>query len=175
MIGNDIVDLRQSRLESNWQRKGWIDKLFSIEEQAFLSVSSDREKIIWLLWSMKEAAYKIVNRCDKKSFFAPAKFHCSLKDLSEHAANGIVSFQDIGYPVKSIICEDFIHTIAYAPLAKNIYPHLIIQPIAHEVQLQPHFAFYKDMAGIPFIFNNKDNVTIAASLSHHGRYRALVF
>ena len=29
MIGNDVIDLQQSRQESNWQRKGFLEKLFT--------------------------------------------------------------------------------------------------------------------------------------------------
>ncbi|WP_332368793.1 hypothetical protein [Spirosoma telluris] len=30
MIGNDIVDLTQAKQESNWQRKGFLHKLFTL-------------------------------------------------------------------------------------------------------------------------------------------------
>ena len=29
MIGNDIVDLVQARFQSNWKRKGFVQKLFA--------------------------------------------------------------------------------------------------------------------------------------------------
>jgi phosphopantetheinyl transferase (holo-ACP synthase) len=175
MIGNDIVDLHQSRLESNWQRMGWQSKLFSEKEQHYLSQSCEKEKICWLLWSMKEAAYKIVNRALKKTFFAPAKFDCTVLSLSEDAASGTVLFQEIYYPAKSIICQDFIHTIAYDPCNKVESPHLMIASTNTEIQLQKHLVFHKDADGIPFVFNNISQETQAASLSHHGRYQALVF
>ena len=35
MIGNDIVDLDLARKESNWKRKGFLDKIFSLQEQQF--------------------------------------------------------------------------------------------------------------------------------------------
>lgn len=175
MIGNDIVDLRESRLESNWERKGWLAKLFSEKEQVYLSQSSDKEKICWLLWSMKEASYKIVNRAEKKTFFAPAKFDCAIMSLSEDAANGVVLFQEICYLAKSIICKDFIHTIACTPWKKEEFPHVMIGSANAEIQLQKHLVVYKDAGGIPFIFNNRSQEAKVASLSHHGRYRALVF
>lgn len=45
MIGNDIVDLAQSRLQSKWSRKGLIEKLFTTEEQYFI-----KNTIIQKLW-----------------------------------------------------------------------------------------------------------------------------
>ena len=36
MIGNDIIDLTQSRIESRWQRKGFVEKLFTDKEQRYI-------------------------------------------------------------------------------------------------------------------------------------------
>ena len=33
MIGNDIIDLALAKKENNWQRKGFLDKLFTPKEQ----------------------------------------------------------------------------------------------------------------------------------------------
>ena len=33
MIGNDIVDLKLAKNQSNWQRKGFLEKQFTEEEQ----------------------------------------------------------------------------------------------------------------------------------------------
>ena len=33
MIGNDIVDLDLARTQSNWQRKGFLDKIFTKKEK----------------------------------------------------------------------------------------------------------------------------------------------
>ena len=56
MIGNDIVDLALAEKESNWKRKGFIDKIFTPQEQSLIKTSINQEIIIWNLWSRKEAA-----------------------------------------------------------------------------------------------------------------------
>ena len=33
MIGNDIIDLAFARKESNWQRPGFLNKIFTPDEQ----------------------------------------------------------------------------------------------------------------------------------------------
>ena len=33
MIGNDIIDLDVAKTESNWKRKGFLDKIFTANEQ----------------------------------------------------------------------------------------------------------------------------------------------
>ena len=40
MIGNDIIDLSFAKLESNWQRRGFLEKQFSVNELAKLVITS---------------------------------------------------------------------------------------------------------------------------------------
>ena len=75
MIGNDIVDLHYAKHQSNWQRRGFLDKLFTESEQVFIRNANDSEKVVWLFWSMKESAYKIIARQEKCSFYAPKNAH----------------------------------------------------------------------------------------------------
>jgi len=57
MIGNDIVDLELALKESNWKRKGFLNKIFTNEEQLLISSAINPEIMVWNLWSRKEAAY----------------------------------------------------------------------------------------------------------------------
>ena len=42
MIGNDIIDLAETRLRSNWKRPGFLEKVFSVEEQKIIHASIDQ-------------------------------------------------------------------------------------------------------------------------------------
>ena len=33
MLGNDVVDLQLAAVQSDWRKKGFLDKVFSAEEQ----------------------------------------------------------------------------------------------------------------------------------------------
>ena len=79
MIGNDIVDLTFARLESNWQRRGFLEKQFTTNEQKLILTAKNSFILVWKFWSMKEAAYKIYVQQNDKRFFAPKKFDCLLK------------------------------------------------------------------------------------------------
>jgi len=70
MLGNDIVDLDLAKTQSNWRRKNYLDKIFTTEEQLLISSAKRPDEMVWLLWSMKESAYKIYNR---KSGISPLK------------------------------------------------------------------------------------------------------
>ena len=36
MIGNDVVDLELAKKESNWQRRGFLSKIFTKNEQRLI-------------------------------------------------------------------------------------------------------------------------------------------
>ena len=76
MIGNDIVDLNLAKTQSNWKRKGYLDKIFTENEQNLIFESENPTAKVWNLWSRKEAAYKIYNRSTNIRVFNPKKFDC---------------------------------------------------------------------------------------------------
>ena len=59
MIGNDIIDLDLTKIQSNWQRPKFLEKIFTLKERNFIQKAEDPELEVWKLWSRKEAAYKI--------------------------------------------------------------------------------------------------------------------
>jgi phosphopantetheinyl transferase (holo-ACP synthase) len=59
MIGNDVVDLVLAR-KKVWRRTGYLQKIFTESEQLLIENSSNPHVLVWKLWSMKEAAYKII-------------------------------------------------------------------------------------------------------------------
>ena len=108
MIGNDIVDLNLAKTESNWRRKGFLEKQFTDFEIKEILSSVNPFMQVWLFWSMKEAAYKCYTQEYQKRFFAPKKFSCKIVSNSK----GIVQIEDEIYLTKSTITENYIHTIA---------------------------------------------------------------
>ena len=90
MIGNDIIDLKLAKKESNYRRAGFLDKQFSSSEQALIQSTSNTFHLIWRLWSMKEAAYKVYTQQNENRFFAPKKFDCKISS----GLNGFVYFDN---------------------------------------------------------------------------------
>jgi len=138
MIGNDLVDLQLAQKESNWKRPRFLQKIFTWEEQNFIAATTNKDTAVWLLWSRKESAYKLVARMKKCRFFAPKKLantfgnpkiiHPSfrrskvLKTLGGLPSNdeinfssqndGQVIFEQYTIVTKSIVTDTYIHTIA---------------------------------------------------------------
>ena len=104
MIGNDIVDLNLAEKQSNWRRKGFLDKVYSSNEQAIILEASTPDILVWKLWSMKESAYKARLKVHKRIQLNPKAFECQI--LSED--KGIVTCGGKIYRTVSEINDDFI-------------------------------------------------------------------
>lgn len=153
MIGIDIVDLAQAEQDSNWKRPGYLDKLFTSEEQFMIASDIQPNIMVWLLWTMKESAYKIESGKNKLREFAPVKLLCSNLIIYDDIATGNVTYGDHLYFTKSMILQNYIHTIA-APTKE------ILESIRIEISTN---------SGQEYRLNNP------ASVSHHGRFLALAY
>ena len=152
MIGHDIVDLKQARQESNWRRRGFLDKLFTDNEQMMILKSDHPEQKVWELWSRKEAAYKIYNRQTKIRAFIAKQLECA--DIAGFAY-GIVTLGQNIYFTKTTIIGEKIESIAVLDL-KDF----------EKIAVVSDRFIAKDSDGIPFHKFNKNPI----SISHHGRF-----
>lgn len=163
MIGNDVIDIRQSRVESNWQRKGLREKLFTLHEQQLIATSKDSEITLWLLWSMKEAAYKIHHRQTKIRQYIPIKLVCSLHLHNSEMACGKVYCEGTVYYTQTTLSDSCIHSVAVTAISDFSR----VSEIENQVIL-------KDKYGIPYRINANQLDRQAVSISHHGRYKKTV-
>jgi phosphopantetheinyl transferase (holo-ACP synthase) len=158
MIGNDVVDLILAKKESNWKRRGFLDKIFTADEQQLIASATDSEIMVWTLWTMKEAAYKIYNRESGIRAFIPLKIQCAV-DIYTSRHQGIVTIDDKQYITRSGISKDFIHTIA------------VVDPKhLKKVQVFEGIKTGRDNNGLPYLKDGNSIINYAVSKSHHGRY-----
>ena len=158
MIGNDIVDLALAKKESNWKRKGYLDKIFTVSEQLLIQKSTNQELAIWNLWSRKEAVYKIILQKGGKRGYYPIKIEC----LDLNLENGMVQFENQIFYTKTIATEEWIYSLAveYEKDFRNIKT------------LDSSYLLFK-VDGIPFISIN--NEVKNASKTHHGKFEKIVY
>jgi phosphopantetheinyl transferase (holo-ACP synthase) len=155
MIGNDVVDLALAKKQSNWQRKGFLDKIFTEREQILIQKSKNKTTMVWNLWSRKEAVYKIYNReTDVRGYF-PLKLEC----FYESPTLGTVCINKRTYYTQTHISEDKIYTIA---VAENIRFEAI-KILNSNVKISK-------TNGIPFLFDAFSKTEKPVSISHHGRF-----
>ena len=176
MIGNDIIDLSLAETESNWQRNGFLEKQFTVNEQAIIFDRGNSFEKVWRLWSMKESAYKIYTQQNEQRFFAPKKFECQLTSEDK----GIVFFKDQKFYTSSIINESYIFTLA--TFDKNLKSDTLIgspsginKDIKNKLEEVTGFQASeieqkKSKNGAPNYYHNNKQITKSCSISHHGNY-----
>ena len=163
MIGNDIVDLAIARKESNWKRKGFLDKIFTTKEQLLISNADNPEVMVWNLWSRKEAAYKIYNRKTTIRGYFPLQLQCSDLEIIDGISFGKVVIKDLIYFTKTVITTQFVHTIA----VENVHDFDTIKTLDNRKNIQKN-------NGIPSYFENDNLESKPVSISHHGRFEQII-
>lgn len=154
MIGNDVIDLNLAKTESNWQRKGFLNKIFTKNEQILIQNSKNKELTVWNIWSRKEAAYKIWNRETGIRKLNPTQFECFDLDLEI----GKVQIESKTYYTKTIINSDYIHSVAVTILSDFNK----IRTIENEIVIDKHLR-------LTFQIIEK-GIIKPISKSHHGRF-----
>ena len=180
MIGNDIVDLNLAKTQSNWERKGFLEKQFTDVEQFSILNSKDSFLQVWLLWSMKEAAYKCYSQQYQVRFFNPKKLQCEIIS----ATKGIVKINQETYFTTSQITQDYIYTIASNKITKFKHQNIIQfrEPKnASEIlkkQLKNNFnkevKIVKIKIGVPELVLHNEVLPHSISLTHHGNFGAYI-
>ncbi|WP_310560626.1 4'-phosphopantetheinyl transferase superfamily protein [Flavobacterium sp.] len=163
MIGNDIVDLALAQQESNWKRKGFLDKIFSKNEQLLISNAENPAIMVWNLWSRKEAAYKIYNRKTQIRGYFPLQFECFDLRSIDGIIFGKVAIKSFVYFTKTEINFEFIHTIA----VENTRGFQNIKTLENRKNI-------KKNNGIPNYFDEYNSVSKLVSISHHGRFERII-
>lgn len=155
MIGNDVVDLQLAHSESNWQRRGFLDKIFTPNEKRFILNSENPEIWVWNLWSRKEAVYKIYNRQTGIRAFIPHKIEC----FDFESQIGKVVCEDKIYHTQTEISETMIHSIAVTQLTdfQNIF-------------IPDSSSVIRKNGDIPYILGSDDFI----SISYHGNFYKIV-
>lgn len=163
MIGNDIIDLALAQKESNCKRNGFLDKIFTKNEQLLILNSEDPEFMIWNLWSRKEATYKIYNRQTEIRGFFPLKMECIDLEINNEFTFGKVFINDCIYFTKTKVTTQYIYTIAVERMSD--FEKIIVLNNRNNIQKNN---------GIPSYLEKVNNILKPVSISHHGRYEKLI-
>lgn len=158
MIGNDVVDLAVAKTESNWKRKGYLDKIATASEQLLLQKSTNQELAFWKLWSRKEAVYKIIIQKGGKRGYYPIKIVC----LDLNLEYGVVQFQNQIFYTKTTVTAESVYSLA----VEDVINFEKIKALENN-----HLLFKVD--GIPFISLN--NLVKNVSKTHHGKFERIVY
>ena len=64
-MGNDVVDLREPRSPGQSEKSGFLHRVFTDAETAWIrkgAVGADRDRRLWILWAAKETAFKVISK-----------------------------------------------------------------------------------------------------------------
>ncbi|WP_103068282.1 4'-phosphopantetheinyl transferase family protein [Aquimarina sediminis] len=177
MIGNDIVDLSLANQQSNWQRKGWVQKIFTDREQADIYASKNPRILVWKYWSMKEAVYKAHQRRHTLiPKYNPRDFECTQEET--------VNIDNLLYTVDSILHPQYIYSIArdghiecrsQVVESRTQIRSKLQAVISQELGIPTSLiSFSKDLNRVPVVCIDKKASAIPVSITHHGQYSAFV-
>lgn len=176
MVGNDIVDLDEALKSSDWQRPRFLDKLFTELEQNYIKKAKDPFLMVWRLWSIKEASYKLYTQIHPSRFYNPKGFECSLDDNS-----AIVKFKGFQCHVETRLTPNYV--ISEARINKKKLSSVIVKfmstdqkDFSEELKLRllnyvgNSYRLTKNEFNIPTLNDGKKHINV--SLTHHGNYGA---
>lgn len=183
MIGNDIIDLKYTRVQTDWTRMGFLTKVFSKQEQSIIHQSDNQFATVWRLWSMKESAYKVHMRSSQKRSFYPSKIYCAIEDEKY----GRVEYENDTYIIKTEIQKEYIfsntvHSELKQPMnhiynikASNINMHDYSDTILDQISLdlkctRERLTLKRCQLGIPYLYNKEIKLDIDLSITHHGDF-----
>lgn len=190
MVGNDIIDIFETKRISSstvgWKRPGFVEKIFSSEEQMMISNSQDPFSTVWRLWSMKESAYKVYIQSGGERFYNPAKLECSVESLNL----GSVSYDGLILKTNTVKNSDYIFSTAFSSTF-DIDSKVVELPNVEAAQqsafirqqLLSEFSkvnsikysdlsIQKSQAGVPLIHFKNKPLHISISITHDGKYGA---
>jgi phosphopantetheinyl transferase (holo-ACP synthase) len=186
VVGNDIIDIEETKRSTNWERPRFLQKVFTTQEQSLIRASADSFTCVWQLWSMKESAYKVFTQAGGMRFLDPTKIECNLESLKK----GKVKIDTItmetstvfhsNYILSSaIINNSYIDTCVFdLPEGKGIQQSTFMQEqvlidFAKNNSLNlADLQVQKTNAGIPIIHYKNKALKNALSITHHGEYGA---
>jgi phosphopantetheinyl transferase (holo-ACP synthase) len=190
MVGNDIIDIFETKRISSstvgWERPGFVEKIFSSEEQTMISNSQDPFSTVWRLWSMKESAYKVYIQNGGERCYNPSKILCFI----ENSNLGNVSFNGLILKTITVKNEDYIFSTAIT--SNSEIKSKIIQLPDFDISKQSTFirkqllidyatsyllkyedlSIQKLVSGVPKIYFQNKPQNISISITHHGKYGA---
>lgn len=188
MIGNDIIDLAHTRATTDWTRNGYLQKVYSEEEIANIRSSDDPFSLVWRYWSMKEATYKAHLRLTRDVGYYPSRLACHITDSSK----GRVTIDGLCYDVESEMDKHYLYSqvVTESQTAKTDIFQLAAANVAHDSSIcrlallrlvaghtglpLADLEMRKDEWQIPQIWVGGALTGLGVSISHHGRYGAIV-
>lgn len=186
MVGNDLVDLRDPETRPAALHARFDERAFAAAERERLRGSPAPDRLRWILWAAKEAAYKLARKLDGETPFAPARWVVNL----DEALRGSVVHEHFEVRVAVREERDAVHAIALddgareggilaglAPLAdareaSDAARRLAADAVSRRLGIPRSALRFERRHRIPFLHVAGVDAPLDLSLSHHGSWVA---
>ena len=186
MIGKDVVDLSHPGVQPGARHVRFDARVFDRSEREALATSGAPDRLRWMYWAAKEAAYKVVKKLDGATVWSPRRFKVELDaNLTGHVLHE-------GRKLPVLIEQDGAHVHA---IASDTEPSsdaqrwqvgqlvvgeeeglaaraLAITGLAPTLGLDTTSLRFGRRGRIPLLYQGGELVEIDLSLSHHGGFVA---
>ena len=187
MIGNDIIDINETKLKTNWQRQGFLNKIFTDQEQELINEAKDSFLKVWRLWSIKESAYKANMQYDITRKINPTKIECRIIN----SQSAIVNIGEKRYIASTLQTEEYIYSYASEELQVHSFHSItnekssdilhqsiscrnsLIRTLSEKLSINKNeVVINKSTFGQPQVYHLNKKLDTSISLTHHGKYSA---
>ncbi len=187
MLGNDVVDLRDPETCAVPRHPRFDRRVFSAEERRRIARSGAPERLRWILWAAKEAAYKVARKLDPRTVFSPSRFVVRVDETLRGevglpgGASIPVLIREDSECVHAIACDspDFEQAlligIGALPAAQpaeesRLARELVARELARELGRPLSELAIEKCGRIPFLRLAGADAQLDLTLSHHGRF-----
>lgn len=108
MIGNDVIDLTDAETRSEGRHPRFDARVFAGSELELLRLSGAPNRLRWMLWAAKEAAYKALKKIAPHTVFSPRRFVVKLSET----LGGNVTCEENTLPIQVWEEAGSLHAIA---------------------------------------------------------------
>jgi phosphopantetheinyl transferase (holo-ACP synthase) len=183
MIGNDVVDLAQRSTQPGARHPRFDARVFGARERALIGADAT-QRVRWVLWAAKEAAYKAAKKLDAALVWAPARFEVSL----DSRTSGRVRHGARELTLRIEESDDWVHAIARAEPSAGDERHAVAECsgdgasqavrafaracVAAQLGVADERVTIARRGRVPVLCVDRAPARADLSLSHHGRFVA---
>lgn len=200
MVGNDVVDLRDSDADLDSYSPRFARRVFTSRERLVIASDPDPVRCHWRFWAAKEAVYKVLRKREPRSVFSPRLLEVAMQPGEPHEARVVdrsapapggrfsVRFFDepsavhavTAFPkwnaarvVHGFACNGDAHGDGMTP--GHAVRHLACRKIASALGLEASDLEVRKQGRIPVLLDRGHPVQGNLSLSHHGAWTGFAF